>query len=238
MGPERTGGTQQADGASRWLTGWQASFLLGLATVVLGLIVSFHPVTSLVAVVVLLGVLLIVSGIFHLARAVDGAETERVWRSIAGVVCIVTGVVLIRHLHLSLALAGLIIGLTWIVQGVSALLEGVFGRRRAEAGWWVFFGVISLIAGIVVMSAPVSSVTALAVLTGIWFIVMGVLEMLGALVFRRTAIRQRSGRASVPGPRPADRADRTERTDGADRTESDAPAAGRPATGDAHTTSR
>jgi uncharacterized membrane protein HdeD (DUF308 family) len=218
MEPERTGGTQQADGAPRWLMGWQASFLLGLITVILGLIVSFHPVTSLVAVVVLLGIALIVSGIFHIARALDGAERDRVWRAIAGVVCIVTGVVLIRHLHLSLALAGLIIGFTWIVQGVSALLEGVSGHRRTEAGWWVFFGVISLIAGIVVMSVPISSVTALAVLMGIWFVVMGVLEMLGALVFRRTAIRQRSGRIGVPGQRAAEAA-------------SDTPAAGRPAAG-------
>jgi uncharacterized membrane protein HdeD (DUF308 family) len=199
--------------------GWQASFVLGLITVVLGLIVSFHPVTSLVAVVVLLGIGLIASGIFHLARALDGAGQDRVWRAIAGVVCIVTGVVLIRHLHLSLALAGLIIGFTWIVQGVSALFEGISGRTRTEAGWWVFFGVISLIAGIVVMSVPISSVTALAVLMGIWFIVLGVLEMLGALVFRRTAIRQRSGRVGVPRQRAAEAAS------------SDAPAADRPVAG-------
>jgi uncharacterized membrane protein HdeD (DUF308 family) len=219
MEPERTGGTQQAGGASRWLMGWQASFLLGLITVVLGLIVSFHPVTSLVVVVVLLGIGLIASGIFHLARALDGAEQDRVWRAIAGVVCVVTGVVLIRHLHLSLALAGLIIGFTWIVQGVSALFEGISGRRRTEAGWLVFFGVISLIAGIVVMSVPISSVTALAVLMGIWFIVLGVLEMLGALVLRRIAIRQRSGQIGVPGQRAAEAAS------------SDAPPAGRPAAG-------
>ncbi len=51
-------------------------------------------------------------------------------------------------------------------------------------GWSIFFGVISLIAGIVVISAPIASITTLAVLMGIWFIVMGVMEMFGAFAFR------------------------------------------------------
>jgi uncharacterized membrane protein HdeD (DUF308 family) len=198
MGPERSVATRQPDGTLRWLLGWQASFLLGLITVIVGLIVSFRPAQSLAAVVVLLGVLMIVSGIFHMVRALDGAERERVWRAIASVALIVTGIVLIRHLHLSLALAGLIIGSTWVVQGVSALLAGVAGRRRTEAGWWVVFGAVSLAAGIVVLSVPVSSVTALAVLTGIWFVVIGVLEMLGAMVFRRAVLSQRARGVSVP----------------------------------------
>jgi uncharacterized membrane protein HdeD (DUF308 family) len=201
MGPERSAATRQPDGTLGWLLGWRASFLLGLITVIVGLIVSFRPAQSLAVIVVLLGTLMIISGIFHMVRALDGAEQERVWRAIASVALIVTGVVLIRHLHLSLALAGLIIGVTWIVQGVSALLDSVSGRRRTEAGWSVVFGVVSLAAGIVVVSVPVSSVTALAVLAGIWFVVMGVLEMLGALVFRRTMLSQRSRRVSIPGQR-------------------------------------
>ena len=40
-------------------------------------------------------------------------------------------------------------------------------------GWSIFFGVISLIAGIVVISAPIASITTLAILMGIWFMVMG-----------------------------------------------------------------
>jgi hypothetical protein len=53
----------------------------------------------------------------------------------------------------------------------------------------------------VVLSVSVSSVTALAALTGTWFVVMGVLEMLGALVFRRAVLSQRARRVSVSGQR-------------------------------------
>ena len=133
---------------------WQTTLFLGVVTVVLGLIVSFHPSGSLNVIAVLLGILMIISGIFHLIRVFDGAEQHRVWLGIAGLLYVVIGVVLIRHLHLTVALIGLIVGLTWIVQGLSALVGGVAGSREGR-GWWIVFGIVSLIAGIVVVSAPV-----------------------------------------------------------------------------------
>ena len=135
---------------------WQATLFLGVATVILGLIVAFHPSGSLNVIAVLLGILMIISGIFNLIRVFDGAEQHRIWLGIAGLLYVVIGVVLIRHLHLTVAFIGLIVGLTWIVQGLSALFGGVVGSREGR-GWWIVFGIVSLIAGIVVVSAPVSA---------------------------------------------------------------------------------
>jgi uncharacterized membrane protein HdeD (DUF308 family) len=115
---------------------------------------------------------------------------------------IVAGIVLIRHLNLSVALIGLIVGLTWVVQGLSALVGGISGSRAGlGTGWLMVFGVVSLIAGIVVISAPVASVTTLAALLGIWFAVMGVLEMLGAFLSWRARRKGKGGQVSVPGQR-------------------------------------
>jgi uncharacterized membrane protein HdeD (DUF308 family) len=133
---------------------------------------------------VLLGVLTIFSGIFHLIRVFDPQEPHRVWLGIAGLLFIVIGVILIRHLHLTRSLIGLIIGITWIVQGLAALIGGISGGAREGRAWWIIFGVVSLIAGIVVASAPASSLNALAVLLGIWFIIMGIFEITGAFMLR------------------------------------------------------
>ncbi len=43
---------------------------------------------------------------------------------------------------------------------------------------------VSLIAGIVVASAPTSSLNVLAVLLGIWFIIMGIFEITGGFILR------------------------------------------------------
>jgi uncharacterized membrane protein HdeD (DUF308 family) len=180
---------------------------MGVATLILGVIVAIHPSVSLAVIAVLLGILLIFSGVFQIVEAFDDAERSRVWRGISGVLLIVAGIVLIRHLDLSLALIGLIVGLTWVVRGLSALVGGISGSRAGlGTGWLAVFGVISLIAGIVVISAPVASITTLAALLGIWFAVIGVLEMLGAFLSWRARRQGDSGPLSVPGQRASESA--------------------------------
>jgi uncharacterized membrane protein HdeD (DUF308 family) len=168
---------------------WQMTLFLGAATLILGLIVSFHPTGSLNVIAVLLGILTIISGIFNLIRVFDPAEPHRVWLGIAGLLFIVVGVVLIRHLHLTRSLIGLFIGITWIVQGLTALIGGISGGVREGRAFWIFFGAVSLIAGIVVAVTPASSLNFLAVLVGIWFVVMGIFEIISGLLLRRALRR-------------------------------------------------
>jgi uncharacterized membrane protein HdeD (DUF308 family) len=166
---------------------WQATMIIGALTLILGIIVSFHPGGSLNVVAVLIGILAILSGIFHLLRIFGPGESHRIWLGITGLLFIVIGVVLIRHLHLTLAVIGLFVGITWIVQGVTALIGGIGGGTREGRGWWIAFGALSLIAGIVVVSTPVNSLTVLTVLLGVWFIVMGLAEVIGGFMLRRLA---------------------------------------------------
>jgi uncharacterized membrane protein HdeD (DUF308 family) len=167
------------------LNSWQATLILGLVTLVLGVIVTAHPDDSLTVLAVLIGIAAIISGIFHLIRAFDREAQHRAWLGTAGLVFILLGVVLIRHLHLTLALMGLLVGLTWIVQGVAGLMSAFSGPREG-AVWWGVFGFLSLIAGIVVIASPEASVTVLAVLVGIWLLVLGLFEIVGALILQHT----------------------------------------------------
>jgi uncharacterized membrane protein HdeD (DUF308 family) len=164
--------------------------------------VSFHPSGSLTVVATLLGVLMIFSGIFHLARVFGRGRSHRVWAGITGLLFIVIGVLLIRHLHLTTALIGLYVGITWIVQGVTSLLAGLAGGAGEGRGWWIAFGVLSLIAGIVVTATPVSSLTVLALLLGIWFIVMGILEIIGGLMIRHALHGRSSPSVATVGAQP------------------------------------
>jgi uncharacterized membrane protein HdeD (DUF308 family) len=165
------------------ITSWQATLILGLITLVLGVIVTAHPNGSLNVLAVLIGIAALVLGLFHLIRAFDRTARHRAWLGTAGLVFVLLGVVLIRHLHLTLALIGLLVGLTWIVQGIAGLMSAVTGPREG-AVWWGVFGALSLIAGIVVIASPEASVTVLAVLVGIWLLVMGLLEIVAALILQ------------------------------------------------------
>ena len=183
------GGTQPAPPGA--LAGsWQTALVLGALTLILGFVVTLNPSGSVNVVAVLLGILMILSGIFHLIRVFDLAEPHRVWLGITGLLFVVIGVILIRHLHLTRSVIGLIIGITWIVQGLAALIGGISGGVREGRAWWIFFGAASLIAGIAVAAAPASSLDVLALLLGIWFMVMGAFEITGGLLLRH-AVRAR-----------------------------------------------
>ena len=176
---------------------WQATVVLGVITVTLGLIVTFYPSATVNAISVLFGLLLIASGLFHLIRVFGGNEAHRVWMGISGLLLIAIGVVMLRHLHLTVALIGLIIGISWIVQGVIALIVSISGGAREGGSWWIFFGIFSLVGGIVITAVPTESVKVLAVLIGIWFIFQGLFEIVGGLRIRQAARGQQSTDATA-----------------------------------------
>ena len=197
MEPEEPG--PQLPPAFAASTGWQAMVFVGIVTVILGLIIALHPSGSLNVIAVLIGVLLVISGIFYLVRVFDRSEPYRVWLGIAGLLLVVIGVVLIRHLDLTVALVGLVIGISWIVQGLAALVTAFSGGPGERRGWWIFFGLIGLIAGIVVVAVPTTSVTVLAVLVGIWFIVTGLMQIIGGFMQRHATSNSPASRGQ-PAP--------------------------------------
>ena len=62
-------------------------------------------------------------------------------------------------------------------------------------------GMTALIGGVVITAVPTKSVTALAVLAGIWFIVQGLFEIAGGFMYRRTVTRSQATAAGPP-PQP------------------------------------
>ena len=64
--------------------------------------------------------------------------------------------------------------------------------RSPGRAWNVFVGLLSLVAGVVVLASPFDSIGTLALVVGIWLIVIGVMEVVAAVAIRR-ATNQLSG---------------------------------------------
>ena len=194
------------DGPENPLTAaaWQATLAVGVLTLILGIVVSFKPSGSLNVIAVLVGIVAIISGIFLLVRVFDREERHRIWLGVAGLLYVVVGVVLIRHLSLTVALFGLLVGIAWIVQGIAALI-GAYSGSREGAVWWGVFGAISIIGGIVVVAAPTTSITVLTVLVGIWFIIMGIFEIVAAFIVRHAVSSGPPSASRSPGEEAASR---------------------------------
>ena len=54
-------------------------------------------------------------------------------------------------------------------------------------GWSIFLGVITLIAGIVVLGSPLESIITLALVVGVFFVVIGVFEIVSSFGIRKAS---------------------------------------------------
>ncbi|NBX23038.1 MAG: hypothetical protein EBR52_02775 [Microbacteriaceae bacterium] len=105
---------------------------------------------------------------------------------VIGVLLIVVGVFAFKSPAGILELLGILIGIMWIIDGIATLVESGRGSSRRIA---IALGIISLIAGIVVLFVPATAVQVLILLGGIFLIVIGVAQVVGAFTIGRMAKR-------------------------------------------------
>jgi integrase len=77
------------------------------------------------------------------------------------------------------------IAVGFIFRGVSTTATAISEPDLPGRGWAIFAGVVSIIAGIVVLAWPFDSIVILALVVGIWLIVIGVVEIVSAFQMRK-----------------------------------------------------
>lgn len=173
---------------------WQTILVTGILSVILGVLILVWPDATLLVAGVLFGIYLVVSGVLQLVAAFGAPARAglRVLAFISGVLSIVLGVFCFRDEIASILLLGIFIGIGWLFRGIGAIMAAVSEPGLPGRGWQGFFGVITALAGVVLVIWPVSSVATLALVAGIWLIVIGVMEIVTAFGVRRDA-----GRAAI-----------------------------------------
>lgn len=188
---------------------WALLLLVGVVTVALGILVLAWPGPSILVASVLFGVYLVATGIAEVMFAFSGhvSAAYRVLLFIAGALSLVLGVLAFRHFGQGYAtlLLALWIGIGFIFQGVAATATAISHKDLPARGWTIFFGVITAIAGVVVLAWPFGSLVVLTLVAGIWLVVIGMTEIVGAFVMRNDLKRAEQAVAGlVPGaPRAA-----------------------------------
>ena len=106
--------------------------LLGLLGIMAGLVVMRRPGESLLAVLLVLGIWLVVTGIVDLVRAFANAR-DRGLRLLAAAFDLVLGGLILALPDVSLKTLALLIGIAFIVRGVLSVVRGLALRRAVPA---------------------------------------------------------------------------------------------------------
>jgi len=168
---------------------WQAILVTGVISVLVGIVVLVWPGKTLLVAGILFGIYLVVSGVLQLMSAFGATKSAgmRVLYFLSGALSIVLGVFCFRDELASILLLGIWIGIGWLFRGVALLVATASEPDLPGRGWQGFFGLLTAIAGVVLVIWPVTSVATLTLVAGIWLIVLGITEIITAIGVRRDA---------------------------------------------------
>ena len=177
--------------ASTDRTMWMLGIAASVVSVVLGIMVLVWPDATLLVGAVLFGVCLLVHGIVDIVDAVTARTEDGVTRALSavvGVLLVIGGVICLRNVLASLLTIATLIGITWLISGILALVSAFGSRYSGNARAMVaVLGAVSVVGGLVVLLWPKLTLVTLVYLLGIWLIVMGIVQFVIVLRTRPRA---------------------------------------------------
>jgi uncharacterized membrane protein HdeD (DUF308 family) len=164
---------------------WWMVLAWGLVTLVAGVGTIVWPGRTIVVVAILIGLQFFVSGILRLvsAFAFEG-EGHRAWDVLVGLASVVVGILCLKDVFQTIAALTLIIGIMWVIQGISEFFAGVAGITM-HRGLTILMGILGFVAGVVVLTYPITSVLTLAWVLGVWLTAYAIMLIAAAFAVRR-----------------------------------------------------
>ncbi|HEY5185636.1 MAG TPA: DUF308 domain-containing protein [Actinomycetes bacterium] len=169
---------------------WGWLLMLGVFTLLFGVVLLVWPGKTLVVIAVFLGFYLLLSGIFQIVAGfattgLDGGM--RALAIVAGIVSVLLGLFAFRSIAHSVVLLVLLIGFGWLFRGLVRVISAIADKTTVARGWQIAEGLLGALAGVVILVWPAPSLQVLAWISGIILLLLGLIEVVAAFKVRRLA---------------------------------------------------
>jgi uncharacterized membrane protein HdeD (DUF308 family) len=155
--------------------------LIGLATIVVGVVLLFNPVAAAHTLALLLGLAFILGGLLEMGI---GWESRSRWSSVVlGGILIVGGVLAMVWPGVTLWTIALITGLSLVAHGVGRIVLAVAVRHEMTGWLWLALaGAFGVLFGIIAIAWPAATVLVLSLILGAQVTIFGVLLLAAAFL--------------------------------------------------------
>jgi uncharacterized membrane protein HdeD (DUF308 family) len=172
---------------------WGLVLVEGIVVALLGLILLVAPGASLFFLVLLLGIYLLIAGIFRIIGIFLDSSSWG-WKLVAGILCLIAGLAILSNPLWSTTLAS-----TWLVifVGFLAMLQGAAGLIVAfQGGGWGMgaLSVLGILFGLFLVINPLIGVATLTFILAIFMLIGGVGAVVQAFRMRREATAEQPRR--------------------------------------------
>ncbi|MBV9318466.1 MAG: HdeD family acid-resistance protein [Mycobacterium sp.] len=177
---------------------WKSELVSGILALALGILIWVWPGKSIMVAAIIFGVYLLITGIVQVifAFSLHVSAGGRVLLFISGAASLVLALLCFRDIQNSILLLAIWIGVGFIFRGVATTISAISDPGLPGRLWHIFIGVISLLAGIVMIASPFASLSVLALVVAIWLIVLGTFEIVSSFGIRSASKRLETTRSA------------------------------------------
>jgi len=158
----------------------------GVISVIVGILILVWPGKTAMVVAAIIAIYAIAGGLVYAGLGIFSKSKggwSRVGHIALGVLFIIAGVLAFANLGATTAwlaiFIGILVGIMWIIEGIVSL--STLGDASSK-GWTIFFAIISIIAGVILLFSPLY-IAALWWVLGIALVVLGIIQIVRAFTF-------------------------------------------------------
>ncbi len=164
--------------------------IAGLVAIAMGIFVLVWPNEMVKIAALMVGIYAVLSGLIYIFTAIRAKEIKslaRITRVIAGIAFITAGIVMLSFLSASAVVLanvlGVILGILWMVEGVSALmlLRGRVEQNALATG----YAIVALVIGVLLLLTPVWGTVFLRWMIGFGLVLLGIAQVYRAAMASR-----------------------------------------------------
>ena len=164
--------------------------IAGLVAIAMGIFVLVWPNEMVKIAALLVGIYAVLSGLIYIFTAIRAKELKslaRITRVVAGIAFITAGTVMLSFLSASAVVLanvlGVILGILWMVEGVSALM--LLRGRVDQNALATAYAIVALVIGVLLLLTPVWGTAFLRWMIGFGLVLLGIAQVYRAAMASR-----------------------------------------------------
>jgi uncharacterized membrane protein HdeD (DUF308 family) len=156
-----------------------------IITAIVGILMLAFPQESAVLAGIIFGIFVLIRGIVRVIVGIGGPGLTGLGRTlsiITGVILLAAGVAILLNISVGEVVLAIIIGISWIIDGIATLIES---SRAAARAFSIVTGIISILAGAAMFFLGGQGVAIIMIVIGAVALALAVVQVVGAIVVGR-----------------------------------------------------